>query len=318
MTRYPFRHESQGFLQEYRHVYSKSTFEERERRLRRMGKDIEALWKDNKISTTDPARMTHADVKEFYALLRSRDISPNGIVHELGALNSLCQFCGNNCVETARNRYPMMRGFKPSRRLPTVEPEDIKKILQEGMRKESYEDLRNYAIVATSVCSGLRPIEIQHALRDNIDLKEGVIFVSVVKGKGTYGESRTAPIHPEGIRLLQKYVDARDRTIKESDYLFPAPTHSRPIATNSLRRYKSEVENELGIEITFQSGRRTYGQWLIDDRVPAETVSLHMGHRTSKTTETFYARQRESVAIETTKKIWEERRKEKTKEEVAD
>jgi len=302
-------------MHEYRHVYSKLTYEERDRRLRRMSKDIEMLRDEGKISTTDPAKLTHADVKSYYAMLRARNMSPNGIVHELGALSSLCQFCGNNCVETARKRYPMMQGHKPHKRLPTVRPEDIRKILNEGLRKESFDDLRNYAVVCINLCAGLRPIEIQHAFRDNLDLTEGLIYVTIVKGKGTYGEPRTAPIHPDGIRLLQKYVDVRDKSIKESDYLFPAPMHSRPIAANSLRRYKSSVEKELGIEITFQAGRRTYGQWLIDDKVPAETVSLHMGHRTSKTTETFYARQRESVALEITKRIWEERRKEKAMEE---
>jgi integrase len=318
MTRYPFRSQAQKFLQEYRHVYSKLTYDERERRLRRMDKDLNALWQDGKISTTDPAKITYDDVKIFYGLLRSRGMSANGIVHELGCLNSLCQFCGNVSVETARKRFPMMQGHKSYRRLPTVPLDVVYKILDGGLKKESFADLRNYAVVAICLCAGLRPIEIMYALRDNLDLDAGVIYVSIVKGRGTYGEPRTAPIHPDGIPLLRKYCAARDKVAARSECLFPATTHLQPLASNTLRQYKKRVEMELKLDcdITFQAGRRTYGQWLIDDRVPAETVSLHMGHRTSKTTETFYARQRESVALEVTKKIWKDRREEREKEEV--
>ena len=313
MTRYPFRSQAQKFLLEYRHVYSKLTYDERERRLRRMERDLESLWKEKKISSIDPAKMTHQDVKAYYGLLRGR-MSANGISHELGALHSLCQFCGNQCVETARKRYPLMQGHRTHRRLPTVPIHDVYKIFEAGIKKDGFIALRDYALVVINICAGLRPIEIEYALRDNLDLDEGMIYVSVVKGRGTYGEPRTVPIHPDGLPILRKYVEARDKSIKGSDYLFPTATHDRPLASNSLRRFKRRVEQELDCEITFQSGRRTYGQWLIDDSIPAETVSLNMGHRTSRTTETFYARQRESVAIEITKKAWEERKKERTEE----
>jgi integrase len=313
MSRFPFKQKAQIFMQEYRHIFSKSTYEERDRRLRRMEKDFTLLWKEGKVSTTDPEKMTHEDVKAFFVLLRSRNMSANGIVHELGPLHALCQFFGNNCVETARKRFPGMQGHKPFRRLPTVPMDIIRKILDIGLRKESFVDLRDYAAVGINICAGLRPVEMQHALRDNLDLDQGLIYVSVVKGRGTYGEARTAPIHPDGLPLLRKYVEVRDRTNGGSDYLFPSNTHNEPLVCQSLRRFKGRVEEEIEYEITFQSGRRTYGQWLIDEGNPAETVSLHMGHRTSKTTETFYARQRESVAIDITKRIWNEKKNERPK-----
>ncbi|MCL1904497.1 MAG: site-specific integrase, partial [Methanomassiliicoccaceae archaeon] len=232
-------------MDEYKHVFAKSTWVERQRALKRMTVVIEQLWEEGKISSTDPSEFTPIDIKEYFVFIKKKELSPKSIEHELGYINSLCEFFGNNCVKTARKRFPNLKTYKRRRRLPTMKYDLIFRIIDEGMKKDDYDSIRDYAVVILALCAGLRPVEMQHVPRDYIDLDEGEIYIDVMKGHGSYGEPRTVPIHPKGIPFLRKYLEIRDRSVEGSDYLFASRTHGRTISTNTLRKDKTNVENEI-------------------------------------------------------------------------
>ncbi|MDD1767144.1 MAG: hypothetical protein LUQ27_01065, partial [Methanomassiliicoccales archaeon] len=50
--------------------------------------------------------------------------------------------------------------------------------------------------------------------------------------------------------------------------------------------------------------RRTYGQKAIDEGLNLDAVSILMGHKTTKTTETYYCRKRPETAIREAQTIW--------------
>jgi integrase len=50
--------------------------------------------------------------------------------------------------------------------------------------------------------------------------------------------------------------------------------------------------------------RRTYAQFLLDEGFPSDKVLILMGHATSKTTETNYARPREDRVVKEVLKKW--------------
>lgn len=312
MTRYPFRHASKEYLRAYRGLFAQSTYDERLRRYRRMSKDIEDLWHDNKITSTDPAKITPEDVKAFYLMLKDRNLSQNGIAHEITALRSVCLFTGNTCVDIAREKYPQIKGRMPSFRLPTTPYRIFFRMVEIGNQYEvDYEHLRNYAVVMCAYCTGMRPVEMQHARIENLNLIDGVIYVDVVKGQGTYGEPRYIPIHPAGLKILSRYVAARNKRYGNRGYLFTSKeTADRPISTNSLRKYKADVVNAVSYDFDFREGRRTFGQMLIDEGVSVEDVAVIMGHRTSRTTENYYARRTQKSAMINVFTIWEKRRQE--------
>jgi integrase len=275
-----------------------------------MAKDIEALFDSGKIASPDPAKITPEDVKEFYLMLKNRGLSQNGIAHEITALKSLCLFRGNNAVDVCRQKYPIIKGCMPTFRLPTTPHSIFNDIINMGNRYEGdYEHLRDYAVVVCSYCAGMRPVEIQHARIENLNLKAGTIYVDVVKGQGSYGEPRPIPIHPDGITILTRYVKVRNERYGPGGYLFRSNVN-KPLSTNMLRRYKNNVQIAVNHKFDFREGRRTFGQLLIDEGADVEDVSIIMGHRTSRTTENYYARRTQRSAITNVFKIWEKRRKE--------
>lgn len=51
--------------------------------------------------------------------------------------------------------------------------------------------------------------------------------------------------------------------------------------------------------------RRTFGQSCIDSNVPLDSVSLIMGHGSTKTTESYYCQKREEVALKEKADSWQ-------------
>ena len=73
---------------------------------------------------------------------------------------------------------------------------------------------------------------------------------------------------------------------------------------NSLRRMKDLVEDELHIRFDLRECCRTFGQRYLDSDLEISSVSVLMGHSTTKTTERFYGRQKNRMAIEKARATW--------------
>ena len=287
-------------------MYSKATYEERRRRLYRIAKDLESLKTDGKISTANPSLMKPEDIRAFYSLLKGRNLSAKGISHEISALNNICLFFGNNAVNTAKAKYPALSCRFNRSRLDSISKTDYEKILAAVPHSDNYLRCRPYAVVLLSMGAGLRTKELQFARIENLDLDEGTLFIDRVKGEGTYGEARLIPLRVECIPAIRSYLSALEKYLgfaANHGFVFPSPNGTH-LSSNSLREIKDLVCKETGIVFSFQTCRRTYGQFALDDNISLESVSVCMGHRTTKTTETYYARRRGSVAVEEARKKW--------------
>ena len=71
-----------------------------------------------------------------------------------------------------------------------------------------------------------------------------------------------------------------------------------------LRAIKHVVEEDLGIKFDLRQCRRTFGQRYLDKDLDIESVSVLMGHASTKTTEGFYSRKRLDRAIENAIGTW--------------
>ena len=145
---------------------------------------------------------------------------------------------------------------------------------------------------------GLRTKELQFSELRNLDTKDWTIYVDRVKGEGTYGQARTVPIRQEWRDLMSRYLEAREkRDLRGNPYLFPTDLNANGyLSQNSIRIGKQLVEKETGTEFELRACRRTYGQKAIDENLPPESVSLLLGHNTTKTTESYYCRKRPDKA----------------------
>ena len=68
------------------------------------------------------------------------------------------------------------------------------------------------------------------------------------------------------------------------------------------------IERDLDIKFDLRQCRRTFGQRYLDRDLDIESVSVLMGHSTTRMTETFYSRRRLDNAMKKARDAWEEKR----------
>ncbi|MBI0584662.1 MAG: site-specific integrase [Methanomassiliicoccus sp.] len=286
-----------------------------------MNKDMMELAKLNKmdkgkgIRNCTPVKMSDQDVVAYMGLLRGRGMKDGGIDHNIDALAGLLRYEGNAAVDRAKARFPQHFPHNSVRRQDPISDEDRKKIL-EGAAKVPTEDWRRmeaYALSVLGICSGLRPKELRLAKLKDLNLNRSVMHAEEVKGKGRYGEPRDTAIHPDGPPFLRRYLQARAQALIGeyliSDLLFPSLQNlqkgrSGEFSVNGTTVLRAIVKQETGVDFDLRACRRTFGQNCLDQGVPLDSTSRMMGHATSKTTETYYARKKNDQAVAEAQKAW--------------
>lgn len=316
MGRYPFITYAMRYLDTIGGVYSDATVKELDRRMRRMAKDFQSLKEQGAIDTCDPARMGEKEVSIYLKLLRSRGLSDTGQRHNISALRSVLLYCGNPVIDKMKIRYRQMFPTGRSRRYPPMEKKDIDEIHEKAETAEGWRRLQAYALVLLALNSGLRTKELRLARVGDLDRVNWTIVVRHPKGEGKYGQERVVPILPRARRVLLRYLKVRadmvSRRMPMNEALFPAlgDRGDGIYSNNKMLALKSIVEAETGASFDFRTCRRTFGQMCVDSGVNVESVSLLLGHTTTKTTEGYYCRKREDVALREVFEVFEPKKPE--------
>jgi integrase/recombinase XerD len=256
--------------------------------------------------------MTEGDVREY--LLHCKEIlAPSDMVHEVNALRNLLLFAGNNAVDVCMNHNPGLKPRNKPSRKASMDEETYRRILARSSQIDpsDYPMVRAYTLVLLCLNAGTRNKEIRLAEVDDLDTENWVLHIEHVKGEDSYGQSRDVPIPPEIRQLVRIFLLGRKKTMVDkncdSHALFPSNCSSDGFCSgNTLRRYKDMVERDLGIKFDLRQCRRTFGQRYLDRDLDIESVSVLMGHSTTRMTETFYSRRRLDSAISKARDAWKE------------
>ncbi|MBR4203255.1 MAG: site-specific integrase [Candidatus Methanomethylophilaceae archaeon] len=315
MGKYPFKDFAEEYLEKAKTSYTDETIRNRERRYRRMNAFVVDLRERKLISTSSPKQFTEKDVE---VILRedSKNHSPADMVHEINALNKLCRYCGNYVVEPCLDRNPELRPKnKNGKRKSSMSDETYRAILERGLSVDpaDFIRIRAYALVLLCIDTGTRNKEIRLAEVGDIDTRAWTLDIIHVKGEATYGEERVVPIREEIRPVVERYLKARSKWIFDnhspSKALFPSDSSKDGfLCGNSLRRMKDLVQQDLQIRFDLRECRRTFGQRYIDQNLELSAVSVLMGHSSTRTTERFYGRQKNLMAIEKARETWEANR----------
>lgn len=307
-----FRDVVSRYLEVVRGVYAYETWRNRERRYRRMAAKLELLLEQGKISTASPHDMTPEDVREYIAYCRLGQ-SPSDMVHEINALKQVLLFVDNNAVDVCLNRNPMLKPrSRGCRRRPPMDDELYARILARSAEIDpsDYPMVRAYAFVIFCLNTGCRNKEARLAVLEDLDTQEWMFDIVHVKGETSYGQPRKVPVPPDARPIIELYLEGRERWLAENNVdspaLFPSRSKKSPFLTgNSLRKYKVQVEEDLGVTFDLRQCRRTFGQRYLDNGLDIESTSVLMGHASTKTTEQYYSRRKLDQAVESAKGIWD-------------
>lgn len=300
--------QARAYLSDYRGVYAETTFTEITRRLRRINEEITRLG-----LPADYSAITPEQIRIYAVFIRSKKISQKALAYDLSTLGKICVYYGNDCVDRAKAKYPLIFYVPPRSKLPPLTKEEVSELISKiSTIKAPYRDVRAGAITMLVLGAGLRTIEARYAEVAKLNTHKWTLLLQRVKGSGTYGQSREIPILPSVRPYLSYFLSLRSHqppTVAESRYIFPSTTDGLPLSSNTLRRDKDRLIKRIGIEYDYRKLRRTYGQILVDSGADIQAVSMVMGHASTRTTEAYYARLRADYALADILTIFDEKEK---------
>ena len=304
MSRHPFEEFAVQYLDATRSYYAPTTWAVLARRYRRINRDLLALQRGSDLSSTSPKRMTFEDLRIYLTWRKSLGHSVKDYAHELNALIDLFDFVGNPAVRQCLIRYPMLRPTGTDPRHGTLSSEDRSRLIS-GMRRASESSdlslVRSYAMVAFLLGAGLRSKELRLLDLADLDTDSWILSVIHVKGEDSYGHARSVLLAPEFHPVIARYIELRSAEFPGEKAMFPPLVRNETgyLSSNSVLRIISICERDCDLRVDTRIFRRSYGQDLLDRGIDSiESVSVLMGHSSTKTTERYYARRKNSVAIE--------------------
>lgn len=316
MSRYPFEEYASKFLSNMVGIYAPDTWNRRDRRFKRIARDLQKHFTEKKISTTSPLKMTVDDVRFHLAYRKNLGYSTSEYAHEVSSLIRLFDYCKNMSVRSCLVQYPLLKPASKNARLPAMSDEEYSTIVSmlTDVIGSSYDRVRAYAMTSLFLGCGLRNKELRMADVNHLDTKKWIFDIVHVKGEASYGYERFVPVPPIFRPVVSEYLRMRkEHNPRNSKALFPPEQGSTDyLVSNSLRKILLKVTDETGVEFNPRKCRRTFGQVYLNMKIDngIETVSVLMGHATSKTTESFYARRKNDDAIVSAMNAWHTTEKE--------
>lgn len=182
--------------------------------------------------------------------------------------------------------------------------EEIKKIF-DWLQDRADEDA--YLACLISFATGTRLAETLKIKAKNIRNREGhvVIFIRHAKGFRERACILGVPVKkPNGVvssKVIKRLNEEVKRKVLEKKkaaegYLFGDEMERRRLRYR-IQKDLQRLSNEEDIDIHFHSFRANYGAKALRARIPLEYVSKQLGHKTTKTTETYYARVKDEFTL---------------------
>ena len=200
-----------------------------------------------------------------------------------------------------------IRGMKiqPTFKRQSLSIEDSKKLLAVARKRaKDVLGMRNYAIVALLITTGLRSIEIERADVDDIDLIQGE-HVLYVMGKGHDAKDSYVKLSNEVYEIIQDYLIARD---DDNDALF-LTHHSKGnvkrLSTKVIRSAVKELLRSIGYDskaYSVHSLRHTFATMALTEGASLLETKEALRHSDVSTTQ-IYVHQVEKMKSETNRRV---------------
>lgn len=315
--RFPFSAVANQYLKALANHRAKTTLIQLQRDLRTIGLDVIDLHASGALATTNPRNMSVEDIAAIIGYWRVRPkrgpnakynggtLDPTSQTHLWRALKGLLEYTGNGSIGQLKT-------------LPHVE---LPHVLEKPVDTLSEDDLCRLRVAAESIrgwrgtvarflvdfCPGtaLRPKEVRLQEFGCIDLQEKAGIVCHPKGEGKFSAPHrdSFVIDPLAEQALRDFLPEREKFLdgETSSLLIPFRDFKGELAgpwpESSFRKLMADLGKASGIHVTLQAFRATFGQRAIDNGASIQAVSRCMRHKTTVTTERYYARMRPEDAM---------------------
>lgn len=138
-----------------------------------------------------------------------------------------------------------------------------------------FERIRNHAMIATFLYTGLRAEELLTLELIDVDLESGVLLVRAGKG----GKDRYVPLHPKLRYILRRYLQERSRLGRNTLRLFVSATRDRGLSYKALTRVCRVLSQATGVKFTPHALRHTFGSVAVEQQMGLAQLKEILGHQ---------------------------------------
>jgi len=239
------------------------------------------------INAVNWATLNAANVRAILSALSTQNLAPASIATALNALKGVARAAwerGTLDTET----YQRIRSIRPpaGSRLPAgrdIDAGERLALMQTTARDKTPAGVRDAAILAVLIATGMRRAELCALRMGDVDLETGRLRII---GKGD--KERTAYLRNGALRYLRDWLAIRGDgpgpifcRVNKGGRIFPA----QPLSTTAMHKIITKRAAEAGLrDITPHDFRRTYAGELLDAGQDIATVAALLGHASVTTT----------------------------------
>jgi len=299
-----------AYLEAIKSYYAAKTLQTMERGFRTIHRAFLELRKEGKVSTANPRRLTKDDIAAFMEWMRTRKTRHGiSLAHATQAnymdyLNGFLRFENNGVIDQMRKLHYVRFPQKVSAEVRVLPESRVEEIRSRLRTMPGYEGAVARFMVAMYAYSGLRRSELRRARLEDLSVDTWTIVVAHPKGESSWAVASPARILQPARETVVVFLKERnqylaDAGIESCEALVPKVSEGAAgYWTDGMwGKIKAEAERWSGIRFRIQTLRATFGQMCIDWGSRPDAVSRALRHKTTRTTELYYARIRPDHAF---------------------
>lgn len=304
MGRYPWTHCTQEYLNAVEQYYSPSTLSVTRRALRIIGVALGELKESGRIASTNPKKLSMSDIEAFLAWMkerRTRDgkgLAMATQANYLGYLGNFLRWVENPVMDKMKTLHHVRLPQKLSAEVRVLSENTVREIMAGLESMPGWYGSVARLITAMYPYSGLRRSELRRARLQDLDTERWTIYVAHPKGELRWAYPQSAPILQPARKAVADYLVERreylaDCGVSECEPLVPVAYSNGRMeywSDGMWTKAKADVVKWTGIPFRIQELRATFAQVCKDRGASIEAVSRALRHRTTRTTELYYAR----------------------------
>jgi len=296
MGRYPLKTAMRRYMNATADYYSPTTLTVRKAILFAMEREYAMLRDKNSNLKADAKDWGEPEIVAIMSNMRAKGLTHATQAQHLSILSKFLEFEGNGILTRMRAKSPQIFPRASTELKGSLTDEELALVLRTAGEKGGWTGECMRFVFPMYAYTGLRLSELIGASKEDLDESAWTFRVSHPKGERSYGKQRVVPI-PEPLKpVVRRFLRAREKYLAQmgrletTHLIFPIGKPEKCVDSRTVDSWKTEIVRLTGVSFTVHGLRRTYGQMLLNRGVNIETVSVMLGHNSTRTTETHYCR----------------------------
>ena len=296
MGRYPLKTAIGCYMNATKDYYAPTTQTVQKAILCSIEREYAMLRGKNPNLKADPEDWGEPEVMAVMTAMRAKGLTHATQAQHLSVLKKLLEFEANGILNKMKAKTPQIFPRSDTERKGSLTDDELAKVLKATEQEDGWTGECMRFAFAMYAYTGIRQSELTSASITDLDMDAWTFKVSHPKGERTYGRQRVVPI-PEPLKpAVKRFLRARETRLAKMGMLetpplvFPTNNPQKHVDGSTVDSWKQKVVARSGVRFSAHGLRRTYGQMLLNRGVNIETVSVMLGHSSTRTTEAHYCR----------------------------